>query len=112
MPTKTSVQKAWRASRRKQGYNRPVSSAAKTFVSKAERLILANDLDSARVAVLEAVRALDKAARKGAIHSDNAARRKSRLMKKLNAAQALLTTSAQPQPQPAAGDTSPPENSQ
>jgi small subunit ribosomal protein S20 len=36
---------------------------------------------------LEAISALDKAAEKGAIHKNNAARRKSRLMKRLAAMQ-------------------------
>jgi small subunit ribosomal protein S20 len=37
--------------------------------------------------VVTAISSLDKAAEKGVIHSNNAARRKSRLMKKLNKAQ-------------------------
>jgi len=41
-------------------------------------------LDEAREAVYEAVSALDKAAAKGVIHKNNAARRKSRLMSRLN----------------------------
>ena len=41
----------------------------------------AND---ARQATLEAIRALDKAAEKGIIHKNNAARRKSRLMRHLS----------------------------
>ena len=36
--------------------------------------------------VVAAIRALDKAVNKGVIHRNNAARRKSRLMKKLNRA--------------------------
>ena len=45
-----------------------------------------NEVEQAEEAVRVAVIALDKAARKGAIHPRNAARRKSRLMKRLNAA--------------------------
>jgi small subunit ribosomal protein S20 len=44
------------------------------------------NIPSAEMQVVEAVRALDKAASKGVIHRNNAARRKSRLMKKLNMA--------------------------
>jgi small subunit ribosomal protein S20 len=51
-------------------------------------LIDKGDLDSAKEASTEAMSVLDKAAKKGAIHPSNAARRKSRLMKKLNSAQA------------------------
>jgi small subunit ribosomal protein S20 len=42
--------------------------------------------------VQQAVKALDKAAQKGIIHRNNAARRKSRLMKALNKARAAATT--------------------
>ena len=38
----------------------------------------------ALTAVKRAIQALDKAAKRGIIHSNNAARRKSRLMKRLN----------------------------
>jgi len=41
-------------------------------------------LEEAREAVGVAVSALDKAAEKGIIHKNNAARRKSRLMRRLN----------------------------
>jgi len=58
----------------------------KTYVTKARRLILENDLDAAQEAVKQAMTALDKAAQKGVIHPNNAARRKSRLIKRLNAA--------------------------
>jgi small subunit ribosomal protein S20 len=43
------------------------------------------NLESAREATVRAVKALDKAAEKGVIHKNNAARRKSRLMKQLAA---------------------------
>jgi len=41
---------------------------------------------------MAAVSSLDKAAEKGVIHPNNAARRKSRLMKKLNEALSLAET--------------------
>ncbi len=46
----------------------------------------ANDLDAAEGAVRDAVVALDKAAQKGALHRNNASRRKSRIAKHLNRA--------------------------
>ena len=45
------------------------------------------DADAARQATLEAVSVLDKAAEKGVLHKNNAARRKSRLMRRLAALQ-------------------------
>jgi len=67
--------------------NKPVRSSARTAVTKARDLIDKKDMDAAQAAVKEAVIALDKAAKKGVIHPNNAARRKSRLAKQLNATQ-------------------------
>jgi small subunit ribosomal protein S20 len=66
--------------------NRIARSAVKTYLSKAEEFITANELEPAKEAVKKASVALDKAAKKGIIHPNNAARHKSRLMKKFNAA--------------------------
>ncbi len=44
----------------------------------------ANDVEAAEQAVKDAVVALDKAAQKGALHQNNADRRKSRIMKQLH----------------------------
>jgi small subunit ribosomal protein S20 len=68
--------------------NRAVRSRAKTFVTRAEKLVFTGEMESAQAAVAESISALDRAAEKGIIHPNNAARRKSRLMKKLNQAQA------------------------
>ena len=84
MTTKNSAQKAARVAQRKAERNKPVRSSVKTYVTKARRLILENDLDAAQEAVKQATTALDKAAKKGVIHPNNAARRKSRLMKSIN----------------------------
>lgn len=45
-----------------------------------------SEIEAAEEAVGNAVVALDKAAQKGAIHQNNASRRKSRLMKQLGSA--------------------------
>jgi len=50
------------------------------------------ELESAQSMVMAAISSLDKAAEKGVIHPNNAARRKSRLMKKLNEAVSLAET--------------------
>jgi small subunit ribosomal protein S20 len=54
-------------------------------VKQARHALEVGDLEAARTETLIAVRALDKAASKGVIHKNNAARRKSRLMKRLSA---------------------------
>ena len=71
--------------------NKPIRSLCKTNITKAERLIFSGELESAQRTVIAAISSLDKAAEKGIIHPNNAARRKSRLMKKLNEALALST---------------------
>jgi len=86
LTSKKSAQKAARVAQRKAERNRPIRSSVKTYVTKARRLILENDLDAAQEVVKQAMTVLDKAAQKGVIHPNNAARRKSRLMKRLNAA--------------------------
>jgi small subunit ribosomal protein S20 len=84
LTSKKSAQKAARVAQRKAERNRPIRSSVKTYVTKARRLILENDLDAAQEAVKKATTALDKAAQKGVFHPNNAARRKSRLMKSIN----------------------------
>jgi small subunit ribosomal protein S20 len=64
--------------------NRYHVSRARTFIKGAREAIEAGKESDAREATLTAIRALDKAAEKGVIHKNNAARRKSRLMKSLN----------------------------
>ena len=66
--------------------NRSIRSAVKTYIDKAEELISSKEPEPAKEAVQKAAVALDKAVRKGIIHHNNAARHKSRLMKKLNVA--------------------------
>ncbi len=88
MPHIKSAQKQARASERRRLRNKPVRSQSKTNITKAEKLIFSGEGEAAREAVTAAISSLDKAAEKGIIHPNNAARRKSRLMKKLNAVQA------------------------
>ena len=97
MPQTKSAQKQVRVSEKRRARNKSVRSQTKTNITKAERLIFSGELETAQGAVVTAVSSLDKAAEKGIIHPNNAARRKSRLMKKLNEAQAL--SSAEPAPE-------------
>ncbi len=65
--------------------NRVYRGRARTFVAKARTAIESENPDAAKTAVFEAISELDRAAEKGIIHKNNAARRKSRLMKHLAA---------------------------
>lgn len=84
-----SAQKQVRVAERRRQRNKSVRSQVKTNITRAEKLIFSGELEAAREAVVTATVSLDKAAEKGIIHGNNAARRKSRLMKKLNKAVAL-----------------------
>ena len=65
--------------------NRQFLGQARSYVKQARHALEVGELEAARTETLIAVRALDKAASKGVIHKNNAARRKSRLMKRLSA---------------------------
>jgi small subunit ribosomal protein S20 len=86
LPIIKSAMKQMRVSAKKHATNKSARSLTKTAVTKAEKTIFSGELDKAQEAVVAAISALDKTAEKGIIHANNAARRKSRLMKKLNAA--------------------------
>lgn len=62
--------------------NRNIRGAARTAVNQARKSFEAGE-PTTKEAVLKAISMLDKAAEKGVIHPNNAARRKGRLMKKL-----------------------------
>jgi small subunit ribosomal protein S20 len=89
-----SAQNATRVHAKKTERNKPVRSSAKTAVTKARNLIEKKDMDAAKAAVREASATLDLAAKKGVIHPNNAARRKSRLAKQLNATQKAMDAPA------------------
>ena len=81
-----SALKAQRRDARKRLYRGHVRGSSRTAVRKARALLTAGKLPEAEVALASAISELDKAAQKGVIHKNNAARRKSRLMAALNRA--------------------------
>ena len=84
-----SAKKRIRTSEVKRLRNKAVKSQVKTGITRAEKLILSPEKDAAKEAVTTAISSLDRAVSKGVIHANNAARRKSRLVKKLNRAPAV-----------------------
>lgn len=78
MPRIKSAKKAMRQSRRHALVNRAQRSALRTAL---KRVRAAGTQQEAASAYAAAVRLLDRAARKGLIHKNNAARNKSRLAK-------------------------------
>ena len=78
-----SSQKRERQNTKHRTRNRAYKSTARTLIRKAFLTIESGNLEDAKTATVEAVKALDKAAAKGAIHKNNASRRKGRLMTRL-----------------------------
>lgn len=80
-----SAKKQARAGVRRAARNRGVKSEVKTLVTKARRSFSESPVASSDRAALalDAVRALDRAAAKGILHTNNAARRKARIMRQL-----------------------------
>ncbi|MEZ4861518.1 MAG: 30S ribosomal protein S20 [Caldilineaceae bacterium] len=81
-----SAEKRNRQMQKRAVLNRVVRNSTRTAIKKA-RLAVENGDADAQANVMTAIRALDKAASKGVIHKNNAARRKSRLMQALQKAE-------------------------
>jgi len=79
-----SAIKRIRSSARKRERNQAFRSRVRTLINKTRRLIAEGKIEEAREEAQLAIVALDKAAQKGIIHKNKAARSKSRLMKRLN----------------------------
>ena len=78
-------EKTARSAERKRLRNRRIRTTARTIVTRANNVLQRGELQDAEPAVAHAIKMLDGAVTKGIIHRNNAARKKSRLMSKLNA---------------------------
>ena len=85
MANHKSALKRQRQNEKRRAYNKMYRTRARTFVKKARTTIASGEVDAAKEATRLAIQDLDKAASRGVIHRNNAARRKSRLMKQLAA---------------------------
>ena len=89
MPNLPSAQKRMRIEEKRRIRNKSIKSTVRTEVTKARTAIAASPAEPETVeAVRAAISELDKAVTKGVLHRNNAARRKSRLMARLNKAAA------------------------
>lgn len=86
MANTLSAKKRIRQNDKRRQLNQAVRTKTRTFTKRARQAIQAGDVAAAEEAVKAAASQLDKAVSKGVIHQNNAARRKSRLMKQLAAA--------------------------
>ena len=85
MPNIKSAKKRVLSSRANNERNKAARSALRTAIKKADAAVDAKS-EGAEAAVKDAVAKIDKAAGKGLLHKNNAARKKSALVKKLNKA--------------------------
>lgn len=90
MPIIKSAKKRVKIAEKKTLRNRMNRSTLRTAIKRFENAIANNDLDSAKVELTKAESTIDKSVKKGIIHQNNAARKKSRLNKIFN----NLTTNA------------------
>ena len=98
MANTKSALKAHRVSERRHERNRAVKSALRTFVKKARVAVAGTLSEDAAEQTKEAAKRLDQAGSKGIIHKNQAARRKSRLMRQLAAAQKVEVVEAPAKP--------------
>ncbi len=87
MANTKSALKEIRKNQRRRMRNRIVRASTRTLVRRAARSVESGDADREEL-VRRAMSALDKAASKGVIHKNAAARRKARLAKKLRTSSA------------------------
>ena len=80
-----SALKQMRQGVKRRARNRQNLSQVKTQVKKLRAAIASGDGESARKMLSETVGSIDKAAKKGIVHDNAAARYKSRLTRKVNA---------------------------
>ena len=85
MPNIKSAKKRVRVSAVKAARNKSTNSSLKTAIKKANAAIEANDPNKNEL-VNQAIKKIDQAVAKNILHKNNAARKKSALTRKLNAA--------------------------
>lgn len=88
MPNIKSAEKRVKIIKKKTLRNNMIKSGYKTAVKKFEEAVKAGNIDEAKVLFSEATKKIDQACSKGVIVKNTAARKKSNLSKKLNAAMA------------------------
>jgi small subunit ribosomal protein S20 len=84
MPNIKSAIKRVLVNDKNRAHNATMKSTMRTTVKNAEVALAGDNVEAAKEALLTASKKLDKAASKGLIHKNAAARKKSRLAKRLN----------------------------
>lgn len=84
MPNIKSSAKRDQLAKARNAKNKAAKSALKTTIKKFNAAVAEGDKETAASTYKAAVRAVDKAAGKNLIHSNNAANKKSKMARKLN----------------------------
>ena len=79
-----SAKKRVLVSKRNYDRNKAIKSSVKTAIKKVEAAVVAANKEVAAAALLEATATIDKAAKRGVYHKNNASRKVSRLAKAVN----------------------------
>jgi len=87
-----SALKDVRVARARQKRNKSARSGVKSIIRRARATAVGDDKEAAAATLRAAERKLDRAADRGILHPNTAARRKSRLAKNLNKASAPKTS--------------------
>ncbi|WP_079530331.1 MULTISPECIES: 30S ribosomal protein S20 [Halobacillus] len=85
MPNIKSAKKRVRVNDDARSLNAAFKSDMRTAIKRVEKLVESNDTDNAKQALTTAVKKIDKAVQRGALHKNNGNRKKSRLSKLVNA---------------------------
>jgi small subunit ribosomal protein S20 len=85
MPNIKSAIKRVKITEKRRAQNAAQKSALRTAVKNVEVAVQNSEVETANNALQQATKKLDKAVTKGLVHKNAAARKKSRLAKKLNA---------------------------
>ncbi|MGE0494398.1 MAG: 30S ribosomal protein S20 [Vulcanimicrobiota bacterium] len=85
MANTKNAKKMIKVNERRRKRNQSIRTTIKTTFKKATQALEAGQADEATEAARKAVSAIDRAVAKGTVHRNTAARKKSRLMKKVNA---------------------------
>ncbi len=86
MPLTGSALKRVKIIERNRARKRPLRSEVRTRVRTTREAIVAGDKELAQAKLAEALKKMDRAVTRGALHPRNASRRKSRLQKAYNKA--------------------------
>ncbi|MFD2926027.1 30S ribosomal protein S20 [Halobacillus naozhouensis] len=85
MPNIKSAKKRVRVNDDARSLNAAFKSDMRTAIKRVEKLVESNDTDNAKQALTTAVKKIDKAVQRGALHKNNGNRKKSRLSKLVHA---------------------------